>query len=200
MKTLQRYNDKMRIRPFFIADEHYYHRPILFFQERPYLTTFLMLEDYIGQHNSTVEKHDHVYHIGDFSFGSQEQTWEIINTLKGKHFFIEGSHDDTVIRMGRNPKYASRINIVGRIEMIRWNDVPVVMSHYVLEIWPKKHCGAIHLHGHSHGKSRLAYNRLDVGVDVIGPTPQNAIEIFNMMNVHNELIREQENDRKKSSV
>ena len=39
------------------------------------------------------------------------------------------------------------------------------LCHFPLEIWDRKHYGAWHLHGHSHGKAPKMLGRLDVGVD-----------------------------------
>ena len=178
MKTFKKYNEIERDNVFFIADEHYFHENILKFHKRPFGNTTEMMVSMIENHNAVVKPGDSVYHLGDFSFGPVVDTWKLLCKLNGTHYFIEGSHDDTMVRMNRNHKYD--INMLGRIEVIRVGSVHLVLSHYALEIWPKKHYGAIHLHGHSHGNSTLRKNRADIGVDVCGFYP---LQFFNVMDI-----------------
>ena len=39
------------------------------------------------------------------------------------------------------------------------------LSHFPLAVWPRKHYGAVHFHGHSHGTYKAEGRILDVGVD-----------------------------------
>jgi len=179
MKTYRKYNETERYNVFFIADEHYFHENILRFHQRPFENVLEMNDALIVANNEVVKSGDSVYHIGDFSFGSVVDTWKLLCKLNGTHYFIEGSHDDTMVRMNRNHKYP--INMIGRIEVIRIGSIHCALSHYALEIWPKKHYGAVHFHGHSHGNSCMRKNRADLGVDVIGYNPisiDHAMEII----------------------
>jgi calcineurin-like phosphoesterase family protein len=52
----------------------------------------------------------------------------------------------------------------------------VVLSHFPLEVWDRKHYGSYHLHGHSHGNLPPRGRRMDVGVDCTDFRPINLIE------------------------
>src|SRR6056297_263729 len=80
---------------FFTADEHYYHKNIIKYAERPFNCMSEMNEKIIENHNSIVKNNDIVFHIGDFSFVRKKSDvyQYIINKLNGNHIFIKGSHD-----------------------------------------------------------------------------------------------------------
>lgn len=55
----------------------------------------------------------------------------------------------------------------------------VVMCHYPMVTWNKKHYGAVHLHGHSHGTLQTtAKNRYDIGTDTNDFKPYNMKELL----------------------
>ena len=43
--------------------------------------------------------------------------------------------------------------------------VPIVLCHYPLAQWDRKHYGSWHLHGHSHGTYKTGGKIMDIGVD-----------------------------------
>lgn len=50
------------------------------------------------------------------------------------------------------------------------HNLNVVMCHYPIEVWPSKHYGWVHLHGHLHGRYDVINKeekslRVDVGLD-----------------------------------
>jgi calcineurin-like phosphoesterase family protein len=61
---------------FVTSDPHYFHKNILKYQAdtRPYATVEEMNEALIARHNAKIGPHDHVWIIGDFSFGKLADT------------------------------------------------------------------------------------------------------------------------------
>jgi len=146
---------------FFTADEHYFHKNMIEYANRPYANVSDMNEALITNHNKIVKSNDITYHIGDFAFGSMDNIKKLIGQLNGKHIFIYGSHDKSIARMGRRGEIDYRGS---RIEIEIKNRF-IVMDHYCLRVWAKSHYGSWHLFGHSHGKLEPIGKSWDVGVD-----------------------------------
>jgi calcineurin-like phosphoesterase family protein len=152
---------------FFISDTHFYHKAILSLCNRSWAQNILDHNtQLIDAWNSVVTNADEVYHLGDFAYKTSRRNVEnIINKLNGKKYLIHGNHER------KTPK-----------EMFVWakdyhefeyNNIQLVLFHYPIASWRRKYRGAIHVHGHSHGKLDLGVNTLDVGVDNIGLRPMN---------------------------
>ena len=137
---------------FFTADEHYGHRNIIQYCNRPFRGLFEMDNELIKRHNEVVSKNDVVVHVGDFTLSKEEIAKRYILELNGNHIFLKGSHD----RWLSNGRYVWTKKIGGEY---------VVACHYAMRVWPKSHYGSIQLHGHSHGKLSFQKNQWDVGVD-----------------------------------
>lgn len=79
---------------YYIADTHFFHRNlILRMDNRNFKTVEEMNEKMIEIHNNKVRKNDEVIFIGDFSFGTAEQTMEILKRMNGTKYLIEGNHE-----------------------------------------------------------------------------------------------------------
>ncbi len=149
-------NKKISGRYFFTADEHYFHKNIIKYSDRPYSCVRDMHEHLIGNHNKVVSANDTTIHAGDFSFGSKERTYkEVISKLNGNHVFLKGDHDKW---LGNTGSYAWLRYIKG---------TPVYVSHYCMRTWWLSHYNSFNLFGHSHGKLSLdgLGKQMDVGVD-----------------------------------
>lgn len=85
---------------YFTSDQHFYHKNIIRFENRPFKNVEDMNEFMIKQWNSKVTNNDIIYHLGDFAFINKEKTKEIVSKLNGKKYIILGNHD-----RGRNIKY-----------------------------------------------------------------------------------------------
>src|SRR5690606_20497726 len=93
-----------------------------------------------------VNKEDEIYIIGDFSFGNDNQSKEILNNLNGKKHLILGNHDI-------QKKYWRDENLFVSVEKykeIKIKNNNYVLFHYPIYSWNKMHHGSIHLHGHTH--------------------------------------------------
>jgi calcineurin-like phosphoesterase family protein len=58
----------------------------------------------------------------------------------------------------------------------------LVLCHYPLAVWNRRHYGSVHLHGHSHGALASIGMRLDVGVDAWDFRPCSLPEILARLN------------------
>ncbi len=147
---------------FFTADEHYFHKNIIKYCSRPFSSVEEMNVTLISNHNEVVRKRDVVVHVGDFSFGTWEETSEIIRQLNGRHVFIQGDHDSWM-KKARKEVYLDIIQIWEKIFRGQW----IIACHYPMLSWPRSYHGSWQVFGHVHG--RLSLDKLgrqwDVGVD-----------------------------------
>lgn len=75
---------------FFTSDTHFGHANIIKYCGRPYKTARDMDEGLIKNWNDTVRPDDLVYHLGDFSFQSDQY----VHRLNGKIILVKGNHDN----------------------------------------------------------------------------------------------------------
>jgi len=119
--------------------------------------------------NSVIGHEDKVYHLGDFGFCSVGYALNILSRLNGKIHILRGNHD----KLLRKKEVADQFVWIKDYYELPVTDLEmdhkhkIVLCHYAFEVWNKKHFGAWHLHGHSHGAlhSSDSQARYDVGVD-----------------------------------
>ena len=136
----------------FTADEHYDHKNIIKFCDRPFFDVEEMNETLIRNHNEVVQEDDTVIHAGDFALTSKKRAGEIIQQLKGNHIFLQGSHD----------KWGSNLPFLWEKQI---EDIYVVVCHYPMLSWPRSYHGSYLLHAHTHCRLRSYPGILDIGVD-----------------------------------
>lgn len=152
------------------ADQHYGHKKILAYQGRPYPDIVAMNSDLAARHNSKVSKHDHVIHIGDFSFGGPEFFRSTALALNGVHYFMDGSHDRAMRAFFTKPDIyggtENRLFLLPKLFEFTYSGRQVVLCHYRLESWWASHHGkSVHFHGHHHAKRPPKPRCRDIGVD-----------------------------------
>lgn len=76
----------------FTSDQHFFHRNIITYCNRPYTSVEAMNEDLILRYNTVVKPEDVVYHLGDFSM-SLRGLDKIVPRLSGRKRLILGNHD-----------------------------------------------------------------------------------------------------------
>lgn len=147
---------------FFTSDQHFFHRNIIEYSNRPFDSVEEMNEILIQNWNAIVGNNDWIYTLGDFSFGTIEQNIEIVKYLNGNKVFILGNHDKNI-----NKEFLSYFRKVKRIHEITNVKPNIVLSHYAMRVWNKQHYGTWQLYGHSHGTlPESEYMKaMDVGVD-----------------------------------
>lgn len=154
----------------FTADEHYLHKNIIKYCNRPFKSVEEMNEVLISNHNSKVKNGDLVIHDGDFCLGSREQAQDIIRRLNGKHVFLIGDHDKW---LGKRKQWDIQFYQIGQNQLI--------VCHYCLRTWPRSHYNSWHLFAHSHGRLEPIGKSWDIGVDNNDFYPLSENEIVEIM-------------------
>ncbi len=160
---------------FFTADTHFSHGNIIKYCNRPFESVKEMNDELIRRWNRKVSKNDTVYHLGDFAFHMKyPEMLELLKTLNGKKVLIKGNHDhkDTIRLPWEHKCEIADVTVAGK---------HLVLCHYPLQDWNRKHHGALHLHGHCHGNLKPACDRFDIGVDSCGDyEPNSGDEVLEM--------------------
>lgn len=175
---------------FFTSDLHFGHSSILHFHpERldkigvsrelldadPHEATRIHDEWLIDLWNSTIERRDMVYYLGDFCMRNSEYAEKILNKLHGRKYLIKGNHDKPLNRLAnyfegvwdiKEGKFTNN-----QFKFINPDETfTTEMCHYPLVSWNRKTHGSVHLHGHTHGNidgfnDESMEMRVDVGLD-----------------------------------
>lgn len=197
-KAIPRQSGRKKL--YLTSDEHYHHRKILIYQNRPFESIAQMNEALISNHNSIVKDSDSVIHIGDFSFGKSEDFIRTALSLNGTHYFMDGSHDLSLRSFFETQENFQNLDWQGKVVLLpkllefTFNGEKVVLCHYALKKWWASHHGSFHFYGHSHGKDlNPITNSRDIGVDTTNFFPiliEEAIESIRVTN-NNEKITEE---------
>lgn len=148
---------------YFTADTHFGHANILKHCDRPWKRIRSHDEDIVANWNAVVRPSDTVYHLGDFAYRcAKHYVEDIYRRLNGTIYVIPGGHDY---------KYQSIYNLLAPLYTVMGLRQPIVLCHYPLLTWWNVRRGAVHLHGHCHGRVAREGRRLDVGVDSWGYVP-----------------------------
>lgn len=153
---------------YFTSDTHWGHANILKFASRPFASIEEHDEALIANWNEVVTAPGaHVFHLGDVIFKGDLR--HIVPRLNGQIHLILGNHDKRMKKPNRD-----LFTSVSDYKEIKVKTSPagmeqrIVLFHFPIESWDKRHYGSWHLHGHCHGSlpSGDHQKRVDVGVDV----------------------------------
>lgn len=162
---------------YFTADTHFFHTNIIkHCPDRPYPETVAAMQHdewLINLWNSTIEKKDIVYIIGDFAFGNKPLVERLLGKLHGQKHLIIGNHDGS---SSKSPNYFESmsqikdLNFKASVHPFLKKDFDLVLCHYPLVSWNRKSYGACMVHGHCHGRvddfnAKTGDLRVDVGID-----------------------------------
>ena len=142
---------------FFTADEHYGHKNIIKYCNRPFGSAHEMDDEIMRRHNEVVGQDDVVIHVGDFTLRKTLPALELRDCLEGNHIFIQGSHDYWMdCNTYRHTPLIDQFVIEGQ---------HITVCHYAMRTWPRSHYATWHVFGHSHGRLGGMGLSCDVGVD-----------------------------------
>lgn len=153
---------------FFISDTHFGHKGILEYEpiHRPFSCVEDMNEAIIERWNKVVNKHDKVYHLGDFCFGKSNMT--IADRLNGQKRLVMGNHD--CYPASEYLKYFLSIHGVLFLK-------DIVMTHVPVHLSQLEHRSKYNIHGHLHSKKLDDKRYICVSVEQNNLTPVNMDEI-----------------------
>ena len=138
----------------FTADEHYGHKNILKYTNRPFSSLEEMEDVLISRHQEVVKKGDIIIHAGDFMWTNKRYVAErFLEKLNGTNFVLKGSHDNWIPIMS---PYIWEKQIQQDF---------IVVCHYAMRAWARSHYNSWQLHGHSHGGLNPIGKQYDIGVD-----------------------------------
>lgn len=113
---------------YYIADLHFFHAAMNSKMDcRGFADVGQMNEYMLQKWNGKVRKNDEVVIIGDFSWGSPEETSELLKRLNGRLYLIQGNHDKFL----KNKEMDLRRFVwVKPYEELQDNRRKVVLCHY----------------------------------------------------------------------
>ena len=150
---------------FFTSDQHYGHKNICKFADRPYSSIEEMNEALIENHNDTVNYNDVVWFLGDFSFMNADKTKGLLGRLNGQKNLVLGNHDKQLSKHSSRFIGKGMFNAIYDYREIHVEKQAIVLFHYGTRVWNKHHHGSWLLYGHSHGSLPPHGKSVDVGVD-----------------------------------
>ena len=154
------------MKTFFTADNHFNHKNIIKYQNRPFKNVSHMNEVMIKNWNEKVSKSDRIFILGYLSMDTNgENTQDILNQLNGAKFLIKGNHDSWANKTALQKNFSW----IRNYHTLRENNQVVILLHYPILQWDRRHKGSIHLYGHVHTeevKELVGTKSYNVGVDV----------------------------------
>lgn len=158
----------------FTSDQHFGHRNIIQYCNRPFADTFAMDNWIINSWNEVVSDNDIVFILGDITmFPDAHKIKKYLDQLKGKEIYIIPGNHDKVEKGFR--LLDGRYKICHDIVQVMFNNgIKVQLSHCPLMTWPGRDKRTYHFYGHIHSGPRSSgydsnlpfYSYMyDVGVD-----------------------------------
>jgi len=166
------------------SDTHFNHANILTYcPNRSFATIEAMNEAIITDWNTRVSVEDTVYFLGDFAMGPKDKHVEFLTKLNGNIKIVPGNHDRYLEKVAQKSGLPPHVEMLPPIFNLKHGHTYFVLCHFPMEEWEgmaghsSDHIsGSIHLHGHTHGKSKPKKDRWDIGYDVFaGPV---MIDVF----------------------
>lgn len=154
---------------YFTSDHHFGHKNICKYSNRPFDSCQDMEERFIENWNKVVQPDGIVFHLGDMFFQNLEKCVSVIKRLNGRIIYLYGNHEVITKTSGsifHSTQDYLRIKVLDEeVACDFYQDI--VLMHYPIASWEKKHYGSWMLHGHCHGSFDNGPNSLDVGVDSV---------------------------------
>lgn len=162
---------KLQGNVFFTADNHFDHKNIIGYLDRPFRCVEEMNETMVERWNSRVKPSDVVVHAGDFAWGGAAGAAKFASRLNGRILLARGNHDPD-----RLPDCFERVSQILELQV---GPARIVVCHYAMLTWNESCNGAWHLFGHTHGRMAPPAGRpmLDIGVDCHGFAPLHFDEV-----------------------
>jgi calcineurin-like phosphoesterase family protein len=158
------------------SDLHLGHTNILKFQKNRNFNNIEEMDQHIlYEWESKVGPNDIVFVLGDVSWYPVHKTAGIIQSLPGHKILIRGNHDKFELK----PFFDQSFEYL----TLHIDGIPIIMFHFPIHDWDRRHHGSFHLHGHTHGSLLSDNRRKDVGLDA-----NSKLTLFNWEEIKTELL------------
>jgi calcineurin-like phosphoesterase family protein len=148
------------------SDQHFNHKNIIGFSNRPYKDIIDMNEQLILNHNSVVKPNDIVIWGGDIGFGNINNINNYLDRCNGYKVHILGNHD-----MERNGKlFNLHVDETHPCLTFQLGGVQLLFTHYPIDTVPD---GCLSIHGHIHTHQAFTPRHINISVEQINYTPIN---------------------------
>jgi calcineurin-like phosphoesterase family protein len=123
-------------------------------------TVALYDQNIIAAWNSVVQCTDVVFFLGDFGFGNKQYLCEILESLNGFIYFVQGNHDSN--KFVRSYGRFERVVVLDRRQVVTIDDAEILLSHK-----PQDNQSMFNIHGHEHYRfpDNIPNRRFNVSVD-----------------------------------
>lgn len=135
---------------FLTSDEHFGHKNIINYENRPFPDLLTMRESLINNWNSVVSNEDVVYCLGDFCLLNKSTAKEIVARLNGYKILIRGNHDNHNIQWYLDIGF----NEVCPYRMLCYDNLKILLTHrpYSIPLEFTNMPFDLHIYGHVHSK------------------------------------------------
>lgn len=139
---------------YYIADSHFFHAALNEKMDKRGFESAEAMNAYMeAQWNKKVRRNDEVVILGDLSYGSAQQTNELLSRLKGRLYMIVGNHD----RFLKKAEFdTSRFVWIKEYAKISDNRRSVVLCHYPVMCYD----GQYRLDGEGRPKNYMLYGHV----------------------------------------
>lgn len=207
---------------YFTSDTHYSHSNICRStsrwpesdKTRDFETLEHMDNSIVDNINNVVGEDDHLFHLGDWSFGGFEKIREFRERIICKNVHIVlGNHDHHIDRDKEGIREIfSSVNDYVFLTVVRQGPNPnkdkstkdrFVLCHFPIASWNGLSDGVIHLHGHVHlpPNKKIADGRaMDVGMDGNYLVPYSLDEVIDLLKDRNKRSLRLPNDHHENSI
>lgn len=136
---------------YYIGDIHWKHSNIVKYDSENGSRNFSSIEEHddliIENINKVVTPQDKLHFVGDVSWGTPEETIELLKRINCKNIFVYKGNHDRALKDGKVKKMFQGVYDIKQIED---NGRQVVICHFPMMMWPGQHRGTIHLYAHLH--------------------------------------------------
>jgi calcineurin-like phosphoesterase family protein len=148
------------------SDQHFNHKNIIKYSDRPFGSIQEMNEYMVFQYCSLITPNDVVIWVGDVGFGDITLVQQLLAECVGYNVLIPGNHDFKGLTGKLRDMEFDEIHAIASLPI---DGTEYIFTHYPLTDIPD---GCVSVHGHTH-TINLSQRHINVSVEQLGYCPIN---------------------------
>ena len=142
---------------FYISDLHLGHKNVIRFDNRPFADVQEMDRVILQLWNTRVQRDDHVYIVGDFTYKGTVKPEEYLRKMRGHKHLIIGNHDRDLLHNDAAMSYFDSADHI--LFLLDEEYRQIVLCHYPMAEWAgsRRDSWLIYGHIHSHRDETYAF-------------------------------------------